>query len=50
MDPDTGAPACRLPLGAWLPKLAQAQTQAQFAVAQPGWRSAGNSVAQKPLS
>lgn len=46
MDPDTGAPVCRLPLAAWLPKLAQAQ----FAAAQPGWRSAGNSVAQKPLS
>lgn len=46
MDPDTGAPARRLPLGAWLPKLAQAQ----FAAVQPGWRSAGNSVAPKPLS
>ena len=46
MDPDMGTPACCVPLGEWLPKMAQAQ----LAAAQPGWHSVGNSFVQKPHS
>lgn len=39
-----GTPACCVPLGQWLPKMAQ------LAAAQPGWHSVEKSVVQKPHS